>query len=226
MMTYKYILFSIFIVFGLSVHTNAQKKTALGKSDPEAKKILDQTAKVYKSYADFKADFSLKVNNAKSKTINTQKGTIWLKKDQFKFKTNTLTVFSDGESLWTYNKENNEVQITDYDPENGEITPSSIFNDFYDKNLLYRLDKSMTLNGVKTKVIEMTPLDKSKSYFKILTWINLDNHHIVQMKVFDKSGYRYIYTIHSFQPNVHLTASDFTFSKKDFPGASVQDLRL
>lgn len=210
----------------LAAPAMAQEPTPFGTSDPEAKAILDKAAKEYASYTSLKADFTLKTTNAEDKLLGSQEGTIWLKGNSFKFQLGSQIVFSDGTTLWSYNKDNNEVQITNYEPEKGQITPSSLFSDFYDKNFLYRLKGTSELKGKEVYLIQMTPFDKSKPYFQLVARITKSQYRLMGMELFTKGGYRYSYLITSYQPNVPLTASDFVFDKAKFPGVSVVDLRM
>lgn len=222
----KAIIFIFLLSSSGAVNAVAQEATAFGKSGPEAKAILDKAAKEYASYNSLKADFTMQTSNTENKVLNSNKGTIWLKGEKFKFSLGSQTVFCDGATLWSYNKDNNEVQITKYEPENGQITPSSLFTNFYDKNFLYRLQGSSTLNGKPVSLIQMTPLDKSKPYYQIVVRIDKKENRLTGMEIFAKGGFRYSYLINGYHPNVALKATDFTFNKADYPGVSVVDLRM
>lgn len=218
------LLYFLFAVFTLPAI--AQKKTTLGTSDPQAKIILDKAAKNYSSYNSLKAGFTLEVTTTASQSVSNQKGTIWLKGNKFKFEVGPQTVYCDGKTLWTYNKDNKEVQITNYNPQEGEITPSSLFTNFYDKNFLYRLEGTTKTKGEDSYIIDLTPLDKSKPYYKILARVSKEKDRLMRMEVFAQGGYRYTYSVDSYQPNVALNDSDFIFSKEKYPGVDVVDLRM
>ena len=49
-------------------------------------------------------------------------------------------IINNGETVWTYLTEANEVQITDYDPEQGPITPWTIFANYQQHYKFSRLD--------------------------------------------------------------------------------------
>src|SRR5690625_2242552 len=220
-------LFSLVFVMGTVLTVLGQDATPYGKSDPKAKAILDKASQKYTSYNSLKADFTQQVFDTESKLLNSQKGTIWLKGDKFKFTLGEQIVSSDNKTLWSYNKELNEVQVSDYEePEEGEITPSSLFTNFYDKDFLYRLQGSDQLDGRAVDVIELTPLDKSKPYFKILAWVDKKDFQLRGLKIFLKGGYRQKYIINDYKPDVSLENSTFTFSKSKHPGVEVVDLRM
>lgn len=213
-------LFSAFIQSGI-----AQVDTSYGKSDPKARAILDEATEKFKSYSSVKANFTLKITSVDNKTLGTQEGTVWIKDNKYKVKFNGQEIYCNGHTLWTYKKDINEVQVSDYQPSPGMITPSTLFTNFYDKNFLYRVSGSSTLNGQPAYVIEMTPLDKSKPYFKVIALISKQSKNLLSLEVFEKGGTRYTYIIDDLNTNASLDESDFVFNKNEHPGVEVVDLR-
>jgi len=134
-------------------------------------------------------------------------------------------IYSDGNNIWTYDKSANEVQVTKFDPSANTITPQKMFTNFYDKDFLYKLNGE-TKKGNKTiQEIELTPVDKTKTFFKVLVDIDKTSKNIVSTKVFEKNGNRYIYTITGMKTNTDLPASLFVFDSKKYPNVEVVDLR-
>lgn len=203
----------------------AQKMTPLGQSGSDAKAILDAASKKFKSYKSAKADFLLKVSNTGNKVLDTKKGSILLKKDEFNVQFGGQEIFCNGKTIWTYNKETKEVQVNNYQPKPGSISPESLFNDFYDKDFLYRLRATSRFHNRPVDVIEMTPLDKSKPYFKVIVLIDKQSKNVVSTEIYEKGGNRYIYEVEKFIPNAPATEADFTFNKANYPGVEVVDLR-
>ncbi len=58
---------TLLFVFIAATSVLAQANKGLGKSDPEAKKILDEVSAKFKTYRSVKANFTLKVENAAGK---------------------------------------------------------------------------------------------------------------------------------------------------------------
>lgn len=217
-------LLSIVLFMG-GVAARSQTKTAFGKSDPHAKAILDAVSKKFKSYSSVKADFALKISTNAQKVLDTKKGSVLLKGDKYRVLLGSQEVYCDGKTIWTYNKDTKEVQINDYEPEAGTLSPAKLFTNFYDKDFLYRLDGTSKLNGHSVDVIEMTPLDKSKPFFKVMAWIDKQNKNLMRMEIFEKGGNRYTYEVEKFTPNAPATDHDFEFDTKSHPGVDVIDLR-
>ena len=116
------------------------------------------------------------------------------------------------------------MQVNSYEPDESTISPSQIFT-IYQKNFLYAFTEEKTMNGKVLQYIELTPIDKSKPFFKIRLAIDKAAKMIQSAVVFDKNGNRYTYDIKNFTPNPDLPDNFFMFDSKAHPGVQVVDLR-
>jgi outer membrane lipoprotein-sorting protein len=215
----------LFLLLAAGQFAIAQKMTSFGQSGSDAKAILDAASKKFKTYRSAKAAFILKISTTDNKSLDTKKGSILLKGNKFNVQLAGQEIFCDGKTIWTYNKDTKEVQVNNYQPKPGSISPESLFNDFYDKDFLYRLRATSRFHNRPVNVVEMTPLDKSKPYFKVIVLIDRQNKNVVSTEIFEKGGNRYTYEVEKFVPNAPATDTDFVFNKADYPGVDVVDLR-
>ena len=133
-------------------------------------------------------------------------------------------VISDGKSQWTYLKKDKEVQVSNVDNSSESLNPAQIFT-IYEKGFKY-LYTGETKAGAKTyQMIDLSPTDTNKSFFKIRLSIDKVAKRIASVLIFDKNGNRYTYTIKTFVPNVKVPEATFTFDAKKYPGVEVVDLR-
>ena len=198
---------------------------SLGKSDPDAKAILDNVSTKFKAYKTVQLAFALKIENASGKTMGTKSGTVYMKGSRYRISVSGQEIYSDGVNIWTYDKSTNEVQITKFDPAANTITPDRMFTNFYDKDFLYKLNGE-TKKGTKTiQEIELTPVDKTKTFFKVLVDVDKKSQTIASTKIFQKTGDRYTYSVVSLKTNVSITDDKFVFNAKDYPKVDVIDLR-
>ena len=196
------------------------------KSDPAAKKILDQVSAKFKSYNTVKAGFSLTIESATGKVNGKKTGTVYMKGSKYRLSMPGQETYSDGANTWTYDKSSNEVKIDKVDPNATMTNPQKLFTDFYDKDFLYKLNDDTKVNGKAVQEIELTPVDKTRSYFKILLEIDKVNKNIVSTKIFEKNGTHEIISVTSFSSNnPAVTDADFAFDQKKYPGVEVVDLR-
>jgi outer membrane lipoprotein carrier protein len=205
--------------------TNAQNNS-LGKSDPDAKVVLDGLSAKLKSYTAVQSSFTLSVEDAKGAVQGSKTGTIWLKGTKYHIKVaGGQDIFCDGKDVYTYDKSSNEVTITKSDPSSQTLSPEKFFTDFYDKDFLYKLNGESKVGTRTIQEVELTPTDKTKSFFKALLDIDKTTHTLVSVKWFDKSGNRYSLQITKLNGNAPFTDADLAYNKAKFPGAEEVDLR-
>lgn len=216
---------SLAVVMILAVMGFAQPKN-MGQSDPEAKKILDAVSAKFKTFKAVQALFTFKNEDAKGKVLGIKKGTLFMKGNKYRVSiTGGQDIYCDGATIWTYDKTANEVTVSKYDPSQSSITPQKLFSNFYDKDYLYKLNGDKKEAGKTLQEIELTPYDKSKSFFKVLVWIDKKTQAVFSTKVLEKSGNKYTYTVSTFNGNATVADTQFIFDKKKYPGVEVVDLR-
>lgn len=192
--------------------------------DKKAEQILKTIATKYKSFKSYRADFRYLLENKKDKLSISKKGTLHVKQGKYKLDMGPIIIFCDNKTLWNYNRDANEVQISDYDPKSAELNPSKIFN-IYDKGFLSQFIEEKTEAGKVIQLLELTPIDKKKSFHKVKLYVDKSTSQIIRSKIFDKNGNIYTYEITKFQGHIKIKDHFFTFLKKDFPGVEVLDLR-
>lgn len=217
----KRIISVFFLTIATVFNANAQSNKGLGNSDPEAKKILDAVSAKFKTFSSVQSAFTLKVENASNKVLQTKSGTVYMKGTKYRIKVAGQDIFSDGSNVWTVDPAAKEITVTKLDPSNNTITPQKLFTNFYDKDFLYKLNSDA--KGIQE--IELTPIDKSKLFHKVIVYINKATKSITSTKVFEKAGNRYTYTVSSMKTNTNIADAMFVFNQKNYPGMELVDLR-
>lgn len=221
----KKIITSLFFITAVFTSVFAQPKPGQGSNDPEAKKVLDAVSTKFKTFKAVQAKFSLSIENAAGKTLGNKSGTVYMKGSKYRISVTGQEIFCDGTNVSTYDKAANEVTITKVDPTANTITPQKLFTDFYDKDFLYKLNGDKTVKGKVVTEIELTPVDKTKTFFKVLLYVDKTANTITGAKLFEKAGNRYNYTVSNFNGNANISDAQFVFDAKKYPGAEVVDLR-
>ena len=194
-------------------------------NDPAAKTILDAVSAKFKTFKTVQASFSYKVEDAKGKVISTKTGTLSIKGTKYKVSFGGQEIFSDGTTVWNYDKNAKEVTINNTDASSGSITPQKLFTDFYDKDFLYLLNGEKKIGTKTIQEIEMTPTDKSKNFHKVYLQIDKNAKTIYSTKVLENAGNRYTYTVTSMKTDGPMADTNFVFDKKKYPGVEEVDLR-
>jgi outer membrane lipoprotein-sorting protein len=192
--------------------------------DPKATAILKEMSARYKEYPTLRIVFTLKIENSTGKIQEELSGNLFTKGNMYKLEFNDREIYCDAKTVWSYIKNANEVQITDYDDTEESLNPFKFYT-MYEKGFYYALVDEKKLNERTVQIIELTPNDKDKSYFKIRLTIDKADKQLISARVFEKSGTQYLYTIQKLTPNLSLSDSFFVFDVKKYPGIEVVDLK-
>lgn len=215
------LLFTFFLGLILVIAPALQNNST--NNDPKAKIILDNVSKKYKSYKSIEVSFKL-TTEIPNKKATVEEGKVYLKGEMYKIVLGNQEIYCNKTAVWTYLKDINEVQINDYEPNKSEISPANMFN-IYQSDYNYICNTSEKVSNVTCKTVDLMPKDKSRPYFKIRIWVDADNH-IKQLKIFDKNGTRYIYTVTTTKSNTAISDDFYKFDASKHPGVHIEDLRL
>jgi outer membrane lipoprotein carrier protein len=194
-------------------------------SDPAAKKVLDAVSTKFKTFKGVQSGFVLKVEDGKGKVQGTEKGTVYMKGQKYRVDMAGRNIFCDGKNIWTYEKAASEVTITQLDPSASGITPQKLFTNFYDKDFLYKLNGEKKEGGKVLQEVEMTPVDKTKTFHKVYISVDKKTQTIYSTKVLEKNGNKYTYTVSNLNGQATISDAMFVFDKKKYPGVEEVDLR-
>jgi outer membrane lipoprotein-sorting protein len=217
----NHLLLSLVLIVSLSAFSQGKSTT----NDPAAIKVLDGVSAKFKTYKSVQAAFAYKVENATGKVMSTKTGTILMKGTSYKIMFNGLEVFCNGTTVWSYDKAAKEVTVNNLDVSGGGITPQKLFSNFYDKDFYSLLKGESKVAGKTVQEIQMTPVDKSKTFHSVVLLIDKAAQSIYSTKVMEKNGNRYSYTVSSMKTNIPATDAMFVFDPKKYPGVAVEDLR-
>lgn len=215
----KKLLFIIAFISSVVVAQNAPKP-----SDKTADKLLNLISNRYKNFKTIKADFVYGLESKAENINEKQKGSIYVKGNKFRLDIADQIIICDNKTIWTYSKEVNEVQINHYDPKKAPIRLDDIFT-MYDKGFLSKVLEQKREGKSDIAVIELTPKDKKKNFFKIKLTIDKTNQTIIRSQVFEKNGTIHSYVVTNQFPNIKLEDKFFEFDPKKYPKCEVIDLR-
>lgn len=214
------------LMLGSCLAVVAQNTNYLGKNDPDAKKVLDALSAKLHSYKAVQANFTLKVEDQKGKLQGSRSGIIYLKGNKYHVSVvGGQEIYCDGKDIYTYDRSSNEVTITKNDPSTQMVSPDKLFSNFYDKDFLYKLNGEEKIGTKKVEEVELTPVDKTKNFFKVLLYVDKVTHSPVSMKLFDKGGNRYELDMSKINGSAPITDAQLAYNKAKFPGAEEVDLR-
>ena len=207
----------IIIALGIVGIANAQY-------DAKAKEILQKVSAKYEGMKSYSVSFVNNLHSPLAGIDEETKGDAVISGEKFRIELEDHLIIVDGKSMWTFLKEDNEVNISEFDPEESEVNPSNIYK-MWQKGYKYRMIESEVLGGIKYNLVELTPEDKNNQIFKVKLWVNPSNYTIKKWVMFEKSGNRYSYEVSKLNLKPAITSSTFKFDKSKYPGVHVEDLR-
>ncbi len=197
---------------------------ASAQQDPKAGKILDQMSAKYQAMKAFKATFTQTLENDAAKVKENLSGDITVSGQKFRLKMSGQEVINNGQTMWTYMKSENEVNVSDYEPDEEEVSPSQIYT-LYKKGYKYTYAGEAKEGGQTVDIIELAPEDRSNPVYKVRLKVDRNDKTVKSWQMYKKNGNRYTYRISKFQPNAPVDATTFNFDKSKYKGVKVIDLR-
>jgi len=211
-------LLSLLFVLGMSQSVMAQQ-------DPEARKLLDNLTKKYKGLTSFSAKYTYTLKDLQSQSDEAVSGSITVKGDKFRLRMAQQEIYNDETTIWTFMQDVNEVTVSNYEPgETDEYSPTQIL-EMYKQGYKYRMRDAVTEDGVKYAVVELTPEDTGKDFFKVILKVNEKDLILSAWEVYEKQGRRYEYKIDEFKANIDVSDDYFRFDPSKHPEVEVVDIR-
>jgi outer membrane lipoprotein-sorting protein len=133
-------------------------------------------------------------------------------------------MISDGKTVWNFNRETQEVHITEHNPADMEtMNPLALINN-YERNFRAKLIREDRDNGIPVMIVDLNPLTV-RSYHKIRVVSDKAKNTIVFSEIHEKNGTIFTFRVNRMQTNVSAPDRDFTFNASRHPGVEVIDLR-
>ena len=177
-----------------------------------AKSVLDKAAAQITVKEGVKANFKMKGG------IGNASGTILIKGKKFNATTPKAIVWFDGKTMWTYLKDNEEVNVSN--PSEAQLQAINPYN-FIN---LYKNGYNSTLNTTGSAyVVHLTSNTKDQKIKELFITIDKKSYHPTQVKLLQGKSWT-VFDISDLSKST-LADSQFRFNANDFPKAEVIDLR-
>ena len=193
----------------------------------DAEQILGELSLKAKSYTSIKASYTSRLIDNISGVDIPSKGTVTTKGEKYRLDTGDYLIISDGETMWTYQKEHNEVSI-DYLEDMGEdgIDPSKFFT-LWEKDFTSNLKGEINMDGIDCYEIYLYPTEpEEKSFHTIRMYVDKKRMEVYKLEVKGRDGTDVTYKVKTFEVNVPVNDQTFEFGADEFPGVEVIDNRL
>lgn len=194
-------------------------------SQKKAHRILKELSQKYKKYKTVEAHFSFTLNNAQDHINEVQTGVLYAEPstNRYHLQLNGQEIFSDGKSTYTYLKAQKEIQVANIDTNSESINPAHIFS-IYENGFNAQYRNETQQGKMKLDQIDLVP-QHVKKILKAQLSVIKHPRQLYQVRLFDKNGNQYVYTVNQFIANPKINSDLFTYSKKIYPGVELIDLR-
>ena len=209
-------LFSIALVFFMTLSVNAQ--------DKKAKELLDDVTSKIKSYDNIVIDFKYTLNNAKENINQDSKGNVTIDGNKYVLNFMGVTKIFDGKKTYTIVPEDEEVTIsTVNEKDDSAITPSKMLT-FFNSGYKCSMNDLQDIKGRKIQYIKLIPTNAKDQRKEILLGIDVQTKHIYNLIETGKKGTKTTLTVNSFKTNQPLSKNQFTFVASKYPNYYINKL--
>ncbi len=189
----------------------------------DALEIVTKLQDKYKSINDVSVSFTQDVLFGVSRAEQSTKGTLAMRHgNNYRIDTDQQTIVTDGTSVWSYNKANNQVFVDKYkdDP-----------NSFSAEKVLVNIPETYTstilgtekIAGTETTVLKLIPKKRTSNLQWMKIWVDRDEWLMKKVQVLDASENLWTYDVTAMRLNPGLPDTVFHFTAP--PGAELIDLR-
>lgn len=192
--------------------------------DGGANELMKKVSLQYQKYNTLQFHYTLKTTKD-DKTLGVSEGDFYLKGSKYKTNFGGQQLYCDGTSIWSYDKDANEVSIYEYDPDDDQnlMNPQRVLKDWA-SNFRAKFIRDEFTNNVQYSIVDLTP-KTAQSYYRIRVYIVKTSLKIAKIAVYEKDNTIYTYSIEQFKSDIPLDDKLFVFDKTKYPGVEVNDMR-
>nr|WP_321451797.1 outer membrane lipoprotein carrier protein LolA [uncultured Carboxylicivirga sp.] len=210
--------YSLILLMAIAIGINAQEAE-------KAKEILDKVSAKTKAYPSIVADFSFKMENLQENIEEVYDGSIILKSNKYKVSLMDMDTYYDGEVMYTFNVEADEVNITIPDPDDEEtLNPATIFNIYQDGYKLKYVGDGVA-EGREVHEIDLYPTNRDKPFSRIKLLIFKDDLTLFSFRQVGKDGNNYTVIVKNMNTSKQIDDKTFVFDTTAHPDVDVIDMR-
>ncbi len=181
-----------------------------------AKSLLDEVSKKVQGYSNIVIDFKYSLNNPAENVSQETRGDVTLQGNKYLLKIMGTEQMYDGKKLHIVVPEDEEINISSQDEEDGaSITPSKMLT-FYKEGYSYKLDVVKDIKGRKIQFVKLMPIDSKSDLKEILLGIDKQTKHIYKMIQKQNNGTNVTIIVNSFKTNQPLSKTLFVFDESKY----------
>ena len=191
------------------------------KVDAKAKTLLDAVANNYKSKNNVYFKFVYGTGEGK-KVTKTEPGIFYSSKDLYKLKIMGTEQIYDGNKIYNISTEDQEVTVAKPTGSEQMFSPLTYIEE-YRKGYNVKYVGKVTVNGVKSDYIKLTPIKKT-GIKEVNLFINDAKKQLVKLEQFSTDNSVSVIAISNYKENQTLNNDIFSFDKNQYKNYIVTEL--
>lgn len=199
------------LVATVLVSGQAQAQTA---TSPQA--VAERLQQRYRTVQTLTADFVQTTGGQQ------MRGTLQVRGDAFRLDLPDQTLVTDGRTMWSFSRADNQVIIQAYDPSQVGFSIGQLFTDYL---AVFRVTgaSTATIGGVRHDVLALRPRQTGTAVRDATLFVRSSDAIPTRVRVHDTSGGTLAFDLSNVRLNAPLGADTFRFTPPR--GADVVDLR-
>jgi chaperone LolA len=192
-------------------------------SGDDAGTIIKKLQKKYDGIRDASVTFSQHVQFGVTKSEQTFSGKFSMKKgNKYRIEMDQQTIITDGKSVWSFNKINNQVLIDKYKEDPKSFSPDKVLVNVPGNynSVLLGIEKS---GEQEVSILKLTPKNEKLNLKWMKIWVDNDDWLMKKIQILDISDNLMTYTLNEIKINPDIPDSAFQFVVPD--SINVIDLR-
>ncbi len=200
---------------------------SVGQQDNKARQILDEVSQKTTEYKVIRAHFIFTMENEAMDIHEKNEGSIALKGQKYVVELPDvgMKVYSDGQTLWNYMEDGNQVTISNVEDNSSELMdPSSIFS-IYEKGFDSKYTGENTKGNKTYHTVELYPDTDEHQVSKIILSIDKSTMMLNSAILHGTDDNLYGVEVHKMETDIDLADSFFVFNTSDYEDIEVIDFR-
>ncbi|MEX1002627.1 MAG: outer membrane lipoprotein carrier protein LolA [Crocinitomicaceae bacterium] len=193
--------------------------------DEKAKEILDKASAKLDGYKTLTIKFSMTIipPEGEGEPIS-QKGKIYVKGEKYMLDVTDQEVYSDGENIVTYFKEDNECyRSTVEEAEEDVLAPTELLT-LWEKGYNYKYGETQEYAGSTCDVVFLYPKNpKDSKFHTVKMLLSQETNEVVYVYLKGKDGTNMQYKLVSMELDLEIPDSKFVFNEAEHPGVECFD---
>lgn len=200
---------------------------ASAQQDSKAKQILEEVSRKTRSLETLTVDFVFSMENQEMDIHEQNEGTLQLKGQKYVVNLPDVgvKVYSDGETLWNYMEDGNQVTISYLEDGGSELMdPSTVFT-IYEKGFRSEYVGEKKEGNKTYHQIALYPDTEEYEVEKILLSIDKSDNMIKMAQLHGIDGNQYGVEVKDMKTGMQLADSHFVFNTEQYDDLEVIDFR-